>query len=47
MKRTEKNHIIKIIILMAIQSAVIIGIIGCAEIEGFSTFVCCHINFYD
>jgi hypothetical protein len=40
MKEKEMKSIIKIIILVVIQSAIIIGIIGCTEIEGFSSFVC-------
>ncbi len=40
MTEKEKKSIIKIVILMVIQSAIIIGIIGCAEIEGFSLMVC-------
>ena len=39
MTEKEKKSIIKIVILMVIQSAIIIGIIGCAEIEGFSLMV--------
>jgi hypothetical protein len=40
MKIKEKESIIKIIILGVIQSAIIIGIVGCTEIEGFSPIVC-------
>ena len=40
MTEKEKKSIIKIVILMVIQSVIIIGIIGCAEIEGFSLMVC-------
>jgi len=39
MKIKEKKSIIKIIILVMIQSTIIIGIIGCAEIGGFSPIV--------
>jgi hypothetical protein len=40
MTEIEKKSIIKIVILVMIQSAISIGIIGCAEIEGFSLMVC-------
>ena len=40
MTEKEKKSIIKIVILVVIQSAIIIGIIGCAEIEGFSLMAC-------
>ncbi|MGD9232642.1 MAG: hypothetical protein PVH67_02220 [Desulfobacterales bacterium] len=40
MTEKEKKSIIKIIILAVIQSAIIIGILGCVEIEGFSLIVC-------
>ena len=40
MTEKEKKSIIKIVILVALQSAIIIGIIGRAEIEGFSLIVC-------
>ena len=40
MTKKEKKSIIKIIILVVIQSAIIIGIIGCTEIESFSPIVC-------
>ncbi len=40
MDNNEKKRLIKIIILLIIQSSVIIGIIHCAEIQGFPQIVC-------
>jgi hypothetical protein len=36
---TKEKCVIKIIVLAMIQSAIVIGIIGCADIEGFSPFI--------